>query len=99
LAHIVVGGESLKINRVVIQRGDNRQLVYYWFQQHGRAITNEYLVKLQIFWDAVTRHRTDGAMVRLVAGLLPGEPVEAGDERLERFAAHVAPSLNGFVPD
>jgi exosortase D (VPLPA-CTERM-specific) len=99
LEQIVVGRESLKINRVVIQRGDNRQLVYYWFQQHGRAITNEYMVKLQIFWDAVTRHRTDGAMVRLVAGLLPGEPVEAGDERLERFAAHVVPSLNGFVPD
>lgn len=99
LAGVAVGGESLKVNRVVIQRGDNRQLVYYWFQQRGHIITNEYMVKLQIFRDAVTRRRTDGAMVRLVARLNPGEPVEAGDALLEGFAAQMVPKLTQYVPD
>lgn len=99
LKEVVVAGRSLEVNRVVIQRGDNRQLVYYWFQQGGRAITNEYMVKLQIFRDAVIRRRTDGAMVRLVAALAPGEPVESGDALLERFAAEAVPTLAGFVPD
>lgn len=99
LREVVVAGRSLEVNRVVIQRGDNRQLVYYWFQQGGRAITNEYMVKLRIFQDAVTRRRTDGAMVRLVAALAPGESVESGDALLERFAVQAVPTLAGFVPD
>jgi exosortase D (VPLPA-CTERM-specific) len=98
LSSVEVGGKPLIVNRVVIQRGDNRQLVYYWFQQRGRAITNEYMVKLYIFWDAVFEHRTDGAMVRLVARLAPREPIEAGDEILERFAAEAVPKLGAYVP-
>ena len=99
LSSVKVGTESLNVNRVVIQRGQNRQLVYYWFQQHGRSITGEYLVKLQIFWDAVTRQRTDGAMVRLVARTLPGEPLERADARLEEFAARAVPMLGAYIPD
>src|SRR5438034_8174067 len=40
-----------------------RSLVYYWFQQRGRDMTNEYLVKWYLFWDSLTRSRSDGAMV------------------------------------
>jgi exosortase D (VPLPA-CTERM-specific) len=99
ISGVLVGGKSLKVNRVVIQRGENRQLVYYWFQQRGHVITNEYMVKFQIFWDAVTRRRTDGAMVRLVARLAPGEALESGDEVLQRFAAAAVPGLSHYVPD
>ena len=58
-------GQPLPVNRVIIGLGDDRQLVYYWFAQRGRMLTNEYLVKWYIFWDALTRNRTDGALVRL----------------------------------
>lgn len=99
LAGVMMGDRSLKVNRVVIQRGDNRQLVYYWFQQRGHIIANEYMVKLQIFWDAVTRRRTDGAMIRLVVRLKPGESFESGDALLEGFAARMLPKLTQYVPD
>ena len=64
LPAIVVGGQPLRVNRTLIELGDQRQLVYYWFQQRGRVITNEFAVKWYLFWDAITRHRTDGALVR-----------------------------------
>jgi hypothetical protein len=48
----------------VIALGSERQLVYYWFQQRGRIITNEYLAKWFLFWDSLTRNRSDGALVR-----------------------------------
>ncbi len=65
-------GTPLKVNRVVIQQGSTRQLVYYWFQQRGRDITNEYLVKWYLFWDSLTRRRTDGALVRVITPIPPG---------------------------
>jgi EpsI family protein len=92
-------GLALRVNRAVITKGENRQLVYYWFQQRGRVATDEYVVKLQIFLDAVMRHRSDGAMVRLVARLRPGELESAGDAQLESFAATLAPRLDAYIPD
>jgi len=60
---VEVGGQPLRVNRALIQSDDQRQLVYYWFLQRGRVVTNEYLVKWYLFVDSVTRHRSDGALV------------------------------------
>jgi exosortase D (VPLPA-CTERM-specific) len=93
------GGRPLRVNRTLIELGNQRQLVYYWFQQRGRILTNEFAVKWYIFWDALTRHRTDGAMVRLIVPLPPGGGEAAADERLTDLAAQVARELPRFAPD
>jgi len=99
LPQITVSGKPLRVNRTLIELGDQRQLVYYWFQQRGRIITNEFVVKWYLFWDALIRHRTDGAMVRLITPL-PVSMTEAdADRRLTDFAARIAPELPRFVPN
>jgi len=92
------GAHPLRVNRVEIQRGTNRQLVYYWFRQRGRLMTNEYAVKSYLLWDALTRGRTDGAMVRLVTPLAPGEPWSAADDRLAAFASALGGRLDAYIP-
>jgi exosortase D (VPLPA-CTERM-specific) len=92
-------GGSLVVNRVVIAKGDLRQVVYYWFAQRGRHLTNEYLVKWYLFVDGLSRNRTDGALVRLVTPLGRNEPESAADARLGDFLRDVFPQLNEFVPD
>jgi EpsI family protein len=99
LPGIRAGRDALRVNRALIQLGHQRQLVYYWFQQRGRVITNEYQVKWYLFWDALTRNRTDGALVRLVVPIAPGEPVAAADGQLTQFAAAVASTLTPYIPD
>lgn len=94
-----VAGKPLKVNRAVIQLGDTKQLVYYWFQQRGRVITNEYLVKWFLFWDALTRNRTDGALVRLTTLVLPGQDIIKADAALSSFAAMAAKPLGAYIPD
>lgn len=94
-----VAGHPLRINRTVIQKGDVKQLVYYWFQQRGRVITNEYLVKWFLLWDALTRNRTDGSLVRLTAFVKAGESLEEADKRLADFARAATPKLIAFVPE
>jgi exosortase D (VPLPA-CTERM-specific) len=96
---VQVAGKPLRTNRVQIELGNRKQLVYYWFQQRGRVITNEYLVKWYLFVDSLTRQRTDGALVRLVTPLEIGEPVEQADRRLAEFASQVAPRLERYIPD
>jgi EpsI family protein len=91
-----VGGKTLRVNRVLIQKGDDQQLVYYWFQQRGRNLTNEYMVKWYLFWDALTENRTDGALVRVVARVNPS--LEDADRELSAFARTVSAQLSAYIP-
>jgi exosortase D (VPLPA-CTERM-specific) len=94
------GGETpLMVNRVLIRHGSSRQLVYYWFQQRGREVTNEYVVKWYLFWDSLTRSRSDGALVRLMTPLPRGESIEAADARLTEFSGQVVSQLSQYVPN
>lgn len=86
-------------NRFLIRVGENRQMVYYWFKQRDRVITNELAVKWYLLWDALTRNRTDGALVRLTTVLRPGEAVESADARLRAFAREIAAPLSRYIPD
>jgi len=96
--HETSRGEKLMVNRAVISKGNNRQLVYYWFQQRGRIITNEYLMKWFLFWDALTQQRTDGALLRLVVSLPEGSSEQVADEKLTKFMDSVFPKLEAYVP-
>jgi exosortase D (VPLPA-CTERM-specific) len=86
-------------NRAVIHKGEQKQVVLYWFKQRDRYLADEYSVKLYLLWDALWRQRTDGALVRLASLVAPGESMATVDRRLRQFAAAVGHELNRFVPD
>jgi len=92
-------GDVLRANRVLIQRGDERQLVYYWFQQRGRNMTNEYLVKWYLFRDALMLNRSDGALVRLTTPAPEGEDLAKTEGRLVSFLASLMPRLDRYIPN
>lgn len=98
LPGILPDGSDLPVNQIVIASGEARQLVNYWFMQRGRNLTNEYAVKWFIFWDSLTRQRTDGALVRLVTPL----PEEGGEEeaaaRLGELTRLAMPRLYYHIP-
>ena len=94
----VPGADQLKVNRLVIQKGASRQLVYYWFDQRGRVITNEYLAKWYLFQDSLTRQRTDGALVRLVTPVINNGDIAEADARLQAFMREAYPLLGNYIP-
>jgi exosortase D (VPLPA-CTERM-specific) len=95
---VTIPGTTIAANRLLISNGDERALVYYWFDQRGRNLTSEWLVKWYLFQDAVVRRRSDGAMVRVMASLQPGESIEAVDARLQSFAKLAGSALDGYLP-
>jgi exosortase D (VPLPA-CTERM-specific) len=90
---------DLPINRIVIKKEDNTQLVYYWFQQRGRQFANEYLMKWYLFKDALLLNRTDGALVRITTAVRPNENIADADNRLKGFAEQLSPVLPKFIPN
>ena len=87
------------VNRAVIQKGEHRQLVYYWFRQRGRVMTSEVAVKWFILADGITRDRSDGALVRLVTPVPPNEDIAKADRRLLAFLSTIDARLRDHVPD
>ena len=97
LKRITAGGHP--VNRVIIKKGEQQELVYYWFQGHGRIIANEYINKWYLFLDAIFKNRTDGSLVRIVTSVLPNETLAAADARIEDFMAHAEPELKQYILD
>jgi exosortase D (VPLPA-CTERM-specific) len=89
---------TLPLNRVVIGRGSSKQIVYYWFDERGMKIANEYVSKLYLLRDAMFKNRTDGALVRLTTPVYPGENEIDAEKRLQEFTKIVVPNLNGYLP-
>lgn len=91
------GTRAITLNRAIIQKGVARQLVYYWFDQRGRRIASDYAAKAYLLLDGVRDGRTDGALVRLITPILPGEAEADAEARLGSALAAAMPELPRFI--
>ncbi len=85
-----------KVARLLLEKGRDRQVVLYWFQSRGRIIASEYMQKIWLVIDAITRQRTDGSFVRLIAPVTDNEVATL--EMLNEFARQIKPHLDNFIP-
>jgi len=91
-------GEPMTVNKAFMEQGVAKQLSYFWFPQRDRVLTNAWELKLYNFWDALTRQRTDGALVRLITPVYPHEDAAQAEARLTAFTQAIVPVLNEFLP-
>ena len=90
---------TFTVNRAVIQKDLSRQLVYYWFEQRGKRMVNDFQAKMSVIKDGFTMGRTDGALVRFVTPIFPGETDAQADARLQKFMNDSLDRLPRFVPE
>jgi exosortase D (VPLPA-CTERM-specific) len=88
------------VNRAVIEKDGEKQLVYYWYEERGRWIASDYTTrKWYLLPDAILKsNRSDGALLRLITPILPGELERDADSRLKSFMHDLLPSLTGYLP-
>jgi len=88
-----------KVNRAVIQKGETRMMVYYWFDQKGRKIAWDIAAKYWLMVDGIRTGRTDGALVRLTTPILAGESDADADARLMAVLRDLVAPLPRFLPE
>ena len=91
-------GGSFPMNRVIISRELQKQLVYYWFEERGMKVASEWWAKLYLLRDAIFENRTDGALIRLTTPIFPGETEADADKRMHKFTDKMLPSLTAYLP-
>jgi EpsI family protein len=95
------GGPSrdIEINRYLIQKGLDKQLVLYWYQAHNRVVASEYLGKFYLIADAMRMNRTDGSLVRVISPITTEENGEASAEKTAvGFVKTMFPLLSSYLP-
>ena len=50
-------------------------------------------------WDSLAKSRTDGALVRIVIAIGPGETEADAEARMQRFMALALQRLPRFIPE
>jgi EpsI family protein len=89
-------GSSFVANKYVIQNGDYKSFMIYWYQGRGRNIASEYWGKIYTVLDSVRLRRSDGAMVRVTVPFRDSEP--AAQQAAIEFASAASAVMPQFVP-
>ena len=91
-------GKPLVVNRALMRQGDSAQIVYYWFEQRGRNITNEYAAKWYMFVDTLRHNRTDGALLRIVVPVPDIQDIDAVEAKADKFLTTFYPLIPDYLP-
>ncbi len=90
-------GQEFTVNKYVIQNGDYKSLMLYWYQGRGRAVASEYWGKVYTVIDSVRLRRSDAAMVRVTVPIVRSE-ADALQSATD-LAVGATKALPDFVPN
>ncbi len=89
-------GNEVQVRKMLLQRGSQYQMSFYWYQCRSRIIASEYWERIYRVLDSIRYSRTDGAFIRLIVTGSDGD-VEVQEE-LNKFAGQVIPLLEEHFP-
>lgn len=92
-------GKTYRIGEYLISNGEIRQEVLYWYREQGRTVAGEYRAKLDMIVDAMRHNRTDGALIRVITPIEPGEDLADAHNRAVAFTARMVPLLPAYIPN
>ena len=90
-------GSQFVANKYVIDDGNSRRVMLYWYQGRGRAVASEYWGKVYTVIDSVRLRRSDGAMVRVTVPI--GDSEDAASKAAVDLATKTMGALPEFVPN
>lgn len=91
----VPGYPRFVVNRYLVVKGSERQLVLFWLRAHGRNVSSAGLAELT--FNYFHFKGSDCTLVRINTPLAPGERVNDAQQRLLSFASQLNPVLDGYI--
>jgi EpsI family protein len=90
-------GETIRINRYEVSKGDAKSLTLYWYQSQRRVVAHEFDAKFWLVADSVRLHRSDTSVVKIVVPIVKDQEQRAQDAGV-KFVQEVYPVLRQFLP-
>jgi len=90
-------GHTIPVNRYIIEHGEERSVVLYWYQSRDRAVAGEFKAKFWVIADAMRYNRTDSALIRVIVPIL-NRDTDAADREAFDFVKATFPYIRHFLP-
>ena len=88
--------QPLEANQYIVAQGEDKVVVLYWYQSHGRIIANEFAAKFWLVADAMRYRRSDTAVVKVQVKVSGDE--KAAVREAAAFVQAVYPALARQLP-
>lgn len=88
---------TIAVNRYIVQKGEQKSLVLYWYQSRDRVVASEYWAKVYVVADSLRYNRTDTALVRVEVPVIDGND-QAATRIAVDFVQAFFTTLRGFLP-
>ena len=100
MSNVDGAGRDITINRYVIQKGLDQNVVLYWYHGRGRVIANEYWSRAMLIRDALVTNRTNGSLVRVIVPVLRKDQgnLAPAESLAQEFVRAIFPSLDSYLP-
>jgi EpsI family protein len=93
----IPGRDSIRTNRYLVARGDQKSVVLYWYQSHSRIIASEYSAKFWLVADSIRYHRSDSSLVKVVVPVRNGD-ISAADRIAIEFVQATFAEISKQLP-
>jgi EpsI family protein len=90
--------QDARVKRLVIAKGNARQLVYYWYQSRGRVISEDWQKIVYVGLDRALKSRTDGSLIRFTIPIV-GNDDAAAEATFQDLASRILTLLPDYVPE
>ncbi|VAV85706.1 EpsI protein [hydrothermal vent metagenome] len=90
-------GSPIKATKIITQKGEEKELVIYWYQVGPNYVAGEYSQKFLLIWNSIRHNRSDGSLIRFSVPVENGS-VEDTRKMTEGFIREMVPVLRGYLP-
>ena len=94
---ILINGKPLRFNRLVLQRGSERQIAMYLYKSGKRLTNNFYAQQLNIILNGMLHRNVSSALIR-VSSYSASDDIEKSTELAGEFAKKVIPIIEDRLP-
>lgn len=94
---VTVGNRTVKVNRLILQKGAEKQVVLYLYKAGGRLTPNYYAQQFNIILNGLLRKETSSALIR-ISSFASGGDVDEATARTKKFAGEVISILEEYLP-
>jgi EpsI family protein len=91
------GGQTIHVNRYIVQKGENKSVVVYWYQSQNRVVADEFKARFYLVADSIRYHRSDTALIRIVVPVVKDDEAQA-TATATHFTQALYPVLRQYLP-
>jgi EpsI family protein len=88
---------SVDVNRYVVEKGNSRTLILYWYHSGRRIYASEYWGKAYLIADSARTGQRDGAIARIAVGLSKNSNIDAATKDAIDLAGILQSQIRPFV--